>query len=91
MNKKELTDQVTERVDLQKQQVREVIEHTVDVMMRNLVKGKKISLVGFGSFEPRKKPAREGRDPVTHKVIKIPSSTHIGFKMGDQLKKRIRK
>jgi DNA-binding protein HU-beta len=91
MNKKELIDQVTEGVDVQKQHVRDVIEETINVMMKALVKGEKVSLVGFGSFEPRKKPPREGRDPVTHQVIQIPSSIHVGFKMGDQLKKRIRK
>ncbi len=90
MNKKELIDEVTEGVDIQKQHVREVIEHTLEVIMKNLVKGKKVNLVGFGSFESRKKPSREGRDPVTHAVIQIAPSTHIGFKMGDQLKKRIR-
>ena len=91
MNKKELIDEITEGVDVQKQHVRAVVEHTFEVMMKNLVQCKKISIVGFGSFEPRRKPPREGRDPVTHEVIKIPASVHVGFKMGDQLKKRIRK
>ena len=91
MNKRELIDEITEGVDVQKQHVREVVEHTFEVIMKNLVKGKKVSIVGFGSFEPRQKPAREGRDPVSHAVIPIPPSVHVGFKMGDQLKKRIRK
>ena len=91
MNKKELIDHVTECVDIQKNQVRDVIENAIDIIMNKLAKGEKVNLVGFGLFEPRKKPAREGRDPITHNVIAIPASVHIGFKMGHQLKQRIRK
>ena len=51
-----------------------------------LVKGDKVQLVGFGSFEVRKRAARKGRNPQTKEEIKIPASKSPVFKAGKALK-----
>ena len=52
---------------------------------KNLKKGDKISLVGFGSWSVTEKAAREGRNPQTGKTIKIPAKKVVKFKAGTEL------
>ena len=56
-----------------------------------LVKGEKVQLVGFGSFEVRKRAARKGRNPQTKEEIKIPASKAPVFKAGKALKDLVNK
>ena len=51
-----------------------------------LVEGDKVQLVGFGSFEVRKRAARKGRNPQTKEEIKIPASKAPVFKAVKALK-----
>ncbi|MEW6107366.1 MAG: HU family DNA-binding protein, partial [Bacillota bacterium] len=53
--------------------------------------GDKVSLVGFGSFETRKRAARAGRDPRTGKTIRIAARTVPVFKAGKTLKDAVAK
>ena len=91
VNKKQLIDRVHEYVDCHKSMVKKVVENLLEEMEKELINGGKVHLVGFGSFECRRKPAREGRDPINHEKIHIPSSIHVGFKMGNKLKTQLRK
>lgn len=52
----------------------------------SLVKGAKVQLVGFGSFEVRERSARKGRNPQTGEEIEIPATKNPAFKPGKQLK-----
>ena len=63
----------------------------VDVITESLVKGDKVQLVGFGSFEVRKRAARKGRNPQTKEEIKIPASKAPVFKAGKALKETVNK
>ena len=56
-----------------------------------LAKGDKVQLVGFGSFEVRKRAARKGRNPRTKEEIKIPASKAPVFKAGKALKDLVNK
>ena len=64
----------------------ETLNAFVDVVTEALVKGEKVQLVGFGSFETRKRAARKGRNPQTKEEIKIPASKAPVFKAGKALK-----
>ena len=68
---------------MQKQQ----LNAFVDVVTEALVKGDKVQLVGFGSFEVRKRAARKGRNPQTKEEIKIPASKAPVFKAGKSFKR----
>ena len=63
----------------------------IDVVTEALVKGDKVQLVGFGSFEVRKRAARKGRNPQTKEEIKIPASKAPVFKAGKALKDLVNK
>lgn len=90
MNKRELIDRVTEQVDCPKKLVRRIIECSIEEIEEELSKGKRVQLVGFGSFDLRRKPGRQGRDPHTHQPLWIDESIHVGFKMGHRLKNLIK-
>ena len=51
-----------------------------------LAEGDKVQLIGFGTFETRKRKARSGRNPQTGEVIEIPESMVPAFKPGNKLK-----
>ena len=61
----------------------------VDVVTDELVKGEKIQLVGFGTFEVSERPEREGRNPRTGETMKIAASKAPKFKAGKALKDMI--
>ena len=62
------------------------MDATFDAIARSLKKGDKVSLVGFGTFEVRKRAARTGRNPKTGETIKIKASKVPAFKAGKGLK-----
>ena len=58
-----------------------------DVYKRQLVKGDKVQLIGFGTFETRERKERQGRNPrKPGEVIQIPAATAPVFKAGKALK-----
>ena len=63
--------------------------YAYDVVTDELVKGEKIQLVGFGTFEVSERPEREGRNPRTGETMKIAASKAPKFKAGKALKDMI--
>lgn len=55
-----------------------------------LAKGEKVQLIGFGTFETRKRAGRIGRNPQTGKEIRIPESVVPAFKAGNKLKEAVK-
>ena len=90
MNKKQLIDRVTEKVDMKKSDVRNVVEVILEELMNAIVVEKEANLVGFGEFQIREKASRLGTDPVSHKAIILPKTYHVGFKMGAFLRKKLK-
>ncbi|MBQ4516271.1 MAG: HU family DNA-binding protein [Clostridia bacterium] len=86
MNKTELVALLAEKADVTKKDAEKVLSSFVDVVGDALKKGDKIQLVGFGTFEARKRAARTGKNPQTNAVIKIPATTVPAFKAGKALK-----
>jgi DNA-binding protein HU-beta len=86
VTKADLIEVVTQHTGLMKKDVSSIIEASFAAMTGALKKHDKVQIVGFGSFEPRQRKARVGRDPRTQQEIKIPASWTLGFKAGKQLK-----
>lgn len=63
MNKTELIAVVAEKAELSKKDAEKAIKAFTDAVSEELVKGGKIQLVGFGTFEVAERAAREGRNP----------------------------
>ena len=91
MNKMELVAALAEKTGATKKGAEESLNALIDVVKGTLVKGDKVQLVGFGSFEVRKRAARKGRNPQTKEEIKIPASKTPVFKAGKALKDLVNK
>ena len=86
MNKAELINAVAASADCSKKDAEAVITAALDTITAALKDGDKVQLVGFGSFEVKKRAARIGRNPKTKESIEIPASVVPVFKAGKALK-----
>ena len=89
MNKAELVAAVAAKTGDTKKAAEASVDAFVSVIKESLKKGEKVQLVGFGSFEVRKRAARKGRNPQTKEEIKIPASKAPVFRAGKQLKELV--
>ncbi|HIT06610.1 MAG TPA: HU family DNA-binding protein [Candidatus Scybalocola faecipullorum] len=89
MNKAELVAAVAEKAELSKKDSEKLLKAFVDVVTDELIKGEKVQLVGFGTFEVSERPEREGRNPQTGETMKIAASKAPKFKAGKALKDAI--
>ena len=86
MNKTELIAAVAEEGELSKKGAEKALKAFTDVVAEELVKGEKIQLVGFGTFEVAEREEREGRNPKTGEKMTIAASRSPKFKAGKALK-----
>ena len=91
MNKAELVTALAAKTGESKKATETSLDALVDVIKETMKKGEKIQLVGFGTFEVRKRAARKGRNPQTKEEIKIPASKAPAFKAGKQFKELVNK
>ncbi len=91
MTKTDLVAQVAESAGLSKKDAEKALNAVLESVTSALKKGDKVTLVGFGTFESRKRPARTGRNPQTKEEIKIPATTVPAFKAGKALKDAVAK
>lgn len=91
MNKSELIAAVAENASLTKKDAEKAINSVVETVTKALKAGDKVQLVGFGTFEVRKRGARTGKNPRTGAAIKIAASKVPAFKAGKALKDSVNK
>lgn len=91
MNKVELVAAVAEKAGLSKKDADKAVSAVFETIICKVAKGDKVSLVGFGSFESRKRAARVGRNPQTKAEIKIPATKIPAFKAGKGFKDAVAK
>ena len=91
MNKAELVEALAKETGATKKAAEQSLNAITEIISKSLKKGDKVQLVGFGSFEVRKRAARKGRNPQTGEEIKIPASNSPVFKAGKALKDTVNK
>ena len=91
MNKIELIAAVAEKSGMTKKDAEKALSAVVETLTEALVKGEKVTLGGFGSFETKTREARIGRNPKTKETIEIPATTVPTFKAGTALKNAVAK
>ena len=91
MNKAELINAVAASADVSKKDTEAVITAMLDTITDALKEGDKVQLVGFGSFDVKKRAARIGRNPRTKEEIEIPATVLPVFKAGKLLKDTVSK
>lgn len=86
MSKQELVEVMAEEAGLTKADATRALDAYMGAVTKALKGGKKVSLVGFGTFATSKRAAREGRNPRTGETVKIAARTAVTFKAGSKLK-----
>ena len=91
MNKTELVEVISSKAEITKAEAGKVLGTALDAIVEGLVKDGKVTLVGFGTFEVKERPARTARNPQTGKAIKVAASKAPVFKAGKELKDTVNK
>ena len=90
MTKAELVERAAKEAKVTKKAAEAVLDSFMEGVRDSLKKGKRVSLVGFGTFSVGKRAARNGRNPQTGEAIKIKAAKVPRFKAGKTLKDAIR-
>ena len=91
MNKTERLAIVAENAGLTKKDTERLLNAAIDAITLALVRGEKVQLSGFGTFETKDREARVGRNPHTKEAIEIPATRVPSFKASKALKDTIAK
>jgi len=90
MNKQELITSITEKTGLSKKDSELALKAYLESVEEALIKGEKVQLVGFGTFELRDRKERECRNPQKpEEKITIPACKAVAFKVGKKLKQKV--
>jgi DNA-binding protein HU-beta len=90
MNKTQLISRLSEETSFSKKDVTRILESFTKIIERNLKKGEKVSITGFGTFLTSRRSERLGINPTDKRKIKIPSMTVPKFKPGKKLRQLVR-
>jgi DNA-binding protein HU-beta len=86
VNKKELVEAVAKSTGETKRAVGDVIDATISTIEKQVKKGERVTLPGFGTFSRRSRAARQARNPQTGESIKVKASKVPAFKPGTGFK-----
>ena len=86
MNKSELCKKVAESTELTQADAGRAIDAVLETISGELKSGNQVAIAGFGTFAPKTRAAREGRNPATGETMKIAAKTSASFKPATALK-----
>jgi DNA-binding protein HU-beta len=86
VNKADLVDQVAARTGQTKIAVAAMVEAMMEAIIDAVAGDESVTLSGFGTFEPRQRRARTGRNPRTGTAVPIPPKTVPSFRPGNTFK-----
>ncbi len=86
MNKQELVKKAAAKTGMTQKEAGAVLEAALDAIVEAVAAGEKVQLVGFGTFESRKREARVGRNPKNGEPVEITAGTVPSFKAGKNFK-----
>lgn len=89
MNRQELITEISNRTELNKKDTENVVATFIDVIKESLIKGEKISLSGFGTFDVVERASRTARNPKTGESIEVGASKSPKFKPAKALKESV--
>ena len=90
MNKTELVANVADKTGTTKREAEKAVNAVFAALQQAMVEGDKVQLIGFGTFEVRKRAAKQGRNPRTGETMKIKASKVPAFKAGKALKDAVK-
>lgn len=90
MNKQELIKKIAAESEVSQKEASTILDNALNAIVDAVAAGEKVQLIGFGSFEPKKREARVGRNPKTKEAIEIPASIALVFKPGKEFKEKVK-
>jgi len=91
MKKAEFIQVVASKAGLSKKDTNAALEAMLETITEALAEGKSVSFIGFGTFSTAPRAARKARVPGTDKVVDVPATTAVKFKVGKKLKEAVAK
>ena len=91
MTKKEFIDEMAKRAKVTKVDATKAYDAFLGTASEFLVKGERITLLGFGTFSTQKRAARTARNPQSGATIKVPAKRVVKFKAGADLTTKVAK
>jgi DNA-binding protein HU-beta len=91
MNKNELVHAIAKQANTTVADAEKCLKAFTNAVTKSLKKKEDVTLVGFGTFQAKKRAARDGRNPKTGETIKIKAATVPHFKAGKGLKEAVKK
>ncbi len=86
MNKTDLINQLAERLNGDKKAAQTAVEGFIDLVQREVQRGRNVSISGFGVFEKRARASRTARNPRTGEAVKVKKTTVPAFRPGKYFK-----
>ncbi|MCD7894358.1 MAG: HU family DNA-binding protein [Erysipelotrichaceae bacterium] len=86
MNRKELINAVADKKDITKKEAEEYVDVIFETMTEAFMEGENVLISGFGTFQFKDRPARNGVSPQTGEYMTIPASKTVSFKPSNKLK-----
>lgn len=86
MTKSELIDSIAQISGFTKKDAGKALDAVIETIKQSLMRGEKVQVVGFGTFEVRERAERIGRNPRTKAEVVIPARKVPVFKAGKALK-----
>ena len=91
MNRTQLVEAIVKETGVTKKQGEAMLKAYTEAVVKAVKKGDKVQLVGFGTFEQRKRAARKAKNPKTGETIKVPACKVPAFKAGKAFKDAVNK
>jgi DNA-binding protein HU-beta len=89
VNRTELAEAVASKTGLDRKHSEAAVEAVTGSIIAEIRSGNRVSVFGFGSFEPRSRAARTARNPQTQAVVKVPASKSVAFKPASAFKEAL--
>ncbi len=89
MNKQDLVAEVRARLDVSRRAATEAIDAVFESIVRAVSAGERVTLPGFGTFEPRIRAPRAARNPKTGERVMVPTTTVVVFRPGAALRQKV--
>lgn len=80
--KRDMAERIAERCGITGCEAKNMVQHTLDELMRTLVENGRLELRNFGVFQVVESAPRKARNPRTGETVMVPSRRVVKFKMG---------
>ena len=91
MTKKEIVKKISEEIGLTQLKTKDIVQRTLDEIIRTLVQEGRIELRNFGVFEVKRRAPRKARNPRTGDKVYVPAKNVVTFKPGKEMEELVRK